>query len=277
MSYTPSPMPTSIHDTNTRDVCSTLAVSAKDPTPGSLAESGTKQSCRTMSAFCTERSAILFSIFVAVSPGVPLSTRNALTPPVAVFRAHTTVTSANVPLPIHRFCPFNIQPPGTGVAVVLRALASLPWSGSVSAQHATFWHVFMSGRYLCFCSSLPICAIVDAPRLLWTRTNVLMLASTRANSHSTMPAATGLSPGLSYPWMVSPQTLRAPSFGRSACGKVAVSQNSAAMGATSETAKLRATSRTAHSSVVSRSSEKRMSCAGSGKHCVAVVAWGKPS
>mmetsp|Transcript_29669 Transcript_29669/g.53163 ORF Transcript_29669/g.53163 Transcript_29669/m.53163 type:complete len:333 (+) Transcript_29669:325-1323(+) len=270
-------MPTVSHDTKTREVWRTFAVSANESTPGRRAESGTKQPRSVMSAFWTQRSATLFSILEAVSPGVSFSTRNALTLPVAVFRAHTTVTSANVPLPIHRFWPSRIHPPSVLVAVVLSALASLPCSGSVSAQHATFRQAFKSGRYLFFCSSLPICAMVDAPRLLWTSKNVLTLASTLASSQSTIPAATGLSPGLPWLAIVSPQRLSAPSFGTSSCGKVAVSQYLATIGATSVSAKRRATSRTRSSSSFNISEDLRTSCAGGGKRWVAVVASGKPS
>jgi hypothetical protein len=57
--------------------------------------------------------------------------------PVSLLRAHTTTTSAHVPLPIQRFCPSSCQPPGTLVAVQVRADASLPLDGSVSAQQPT--------------------------------------------------------------------------------------------------------------------------------------------
>lgn len=57
----------------------TLLVSLNDSTPGRRAESGTKQRSKVMSAFCTQRSAILFSILVVLKPGVPLRTRKQLT------------------------------------------------------------------------------------------------------------------------------------------------------------------------------------------------------
>lgn len=56
-----------------------LHVSHDPHPPGSLAESGTKQRSKTMSAFCTHLRAILFSILVALSPGVPFFTRKQLT------------------------------------------------------------------------------------------------------------------------------------------------------------------------------------------------------
>lgn len=49
----------------------TFDVSANDFTPGMTAESGTKQSLRVMSAFWTQRSAVLFSIFAVKCPGEP--------------------------------------------------------------------------------------------------------------------------------------------------------------------------------------------------------------
>ena len=90
-----------------------------------------------MSAFCTQRNEILFSILVARNPGVPFLTMKQLTWPDSLLRAHTTQTSAHVPLPIQRFWPSRTQPPGTLVALVVRPLASLPLDGSVSAQQPT--------------------------------------------------------------------------------------------------------------------------------------------
>ena len=58
-------------------------------------------------------SAILFSIFVVLKPGVPFRTTKALTWPLTLLRAQITTTSANVALPIHRLRPFSRQPPST--------------------------------------------------------------------------------------------------------------------------------------------------------------------
>ena len=69
--------------------------------------SGTRQSSSTMSAFCTIRSAILFSIFVAVKPGVPFSTTKPRTRFVSTSRAQTTTRSAKVALPIQRLAPLS--------------------------------------------------------------------------------------------------------------------------------------------------------------------------
>lgn len=128
MSYTPIATPTGIHDTMIRDsastcqpqntsVCAcvcvcknmrvcpqtahtllppTLLVSLKPVTPGRRALSGTKQRSNSMSAFCMQRMAILFSIFVAVKPGVPLRTMNAFTCASRRHSAQRTTSSIHV-------------------------------------------------------------------------------------------------------------------------------------------------------------------------------------
>lgn len=57
----------------------TLFVSWNDSTPGRRSPSGTKTSLRKMSAFWTQRRAVLFSILRVVNPGMPLRTMNAFT------------------------------------------------------------------------------------------------------------------------------------------------------------------------------------------------------
>jgi len=61
---------------------------------------------------------------VALKPGVPFSTRKPRIPS-GVF-AQTTATSAIVPLVIHIFEPFRIQPPPSGRAEVAIAPGSDP-------------------------------------------------------------------------------------------------------------------------------------------------------
>jgi hypothetical protein len=56
-----------------------LVVSRKLLAWASLKKSGTTTLSRVMSAFCTVRSEILFSIFVALKPSSVVSTRKALT------------------------------------------------------------------------------------------------------------------------------------------------------------------------------------------------------
>ena len=70
-------------------------------------------------------------------PGLPLRTMKALTWLVSLLRAQMIATSANVPLPIQRLRPLSTQPPCTRRAVVVRAEASEPLEGSVSAQQPT--------------------------------------------------------------------------------------------------------------------------------------------
>jgi len=62
-----------------------------------------------ISACQIDRNDPLPSIRVAAYPGVPFSTRKPLTLPSASSRAHSTTTSARVPLPIHFFCPLITQ------------------------------------------------------------------------------------------------------------------------------------------------------------------------
>mmetsp|Transcript_23970 Transcript_23970/g.66584 ORF Transcript_23970/g.66584 Transcript_23970/m.66584 type:complete len:268 (+) Transcript_23970:599-1402(+) len=265
-------MPTSIHDTITREVLSTLAVSPNELAPGSTAESGTKHSSKDMSAFWTHLSAILFSIFDVECPSEPFSTMKALTFPVATSLAHTTVTSANVPLPIHRLYPFSLQPPSTFLAIICMPAASLPCPGSVSAQQPTSRQECRPGRNLRFCSSVPISAMLRAARLLCTKRKVLMLASTRASSQMTSPAATVLSPGHPYPLMVRPTTFSAPSAGRRQWGNAACSQKPTITGATCTSTNWRTRSLIAVSSSVRSSSANSTSCRAGGNDSVDVVA-----
>lgn len=72
-------MPTACQATSVRVSRSTSAVERNDAAFCSRRDSGTRTSCMTMSAFCTPRSAILSSIFVAVKPAVSVVTRKPLT------------------------------------------------------------------------------------------------------------------------------------------------------------------------------------------------------
>ena len=84
-------------------------------TPGSRADSSTTHPSSVISAFCTQRSAILFSILRVRRPGVPFWTRKAFTSPVSARRAQMMIHSAKVALPIQRFLPFSSHPPLTCV------------------------------------------------------------------------------------------------------------------------------------------------------------------
>jgi hypothetical protein len=78
-----------------------------------------------------------------------------LTWPSATSRAHTTTTSAKVPLPIHFFWPLITHSSPSRRAEVSSATESEPWSGSVSANAPSFPSRAISGNQRCFCSSAP--------------------------------------------------------------------------------------------------------------------------
>ena len=122
-----------------RDIVSTPAVSMNVLAFWSRFASGTSTPVSVMSAFWTQRSAILRSIFVVSKPGVPFSTRNALTWSSASSRAQITTTSAKVPLPIQRLAPFSTQVSPSRRATVLRPRATPdPTSGSVRPKAPIF-------------------------------------------------------------------------------------------------------------------------------------------
>ena len=103
-------------------------LTAKLLTPVRRAEAGTNTSVICMSAFWTQRRAILPSILLVLKPGVPLCTMKALICLVLRLRAHTTTTSAKVALPIQRLQPLSTQPPSTCTqAVSPCAAAEFHW------------------------------------------------------------------------------------------------------------------------------------------------------
>ena len=82
-----------------------------------------------------------------------------MTFPSAVSRAHTTTTSAMVPLPIHRFSPSMTHSSPSRRAVVSSAIESEPWFGSVSAKAPIFSSRAIGGNHRSFCSSEPSMAM----------------------------------------------------------------------------------------------------------------------
>src|SRR5947209_10806235 len=125
---------------------STAAVSLKLRAFCSRSVSETRQSCSVINAFCTTRRAILPSIFSAVKPGVPFSTRKPFTWLSASSRAQMTVTSAKVALPIHFFWPLSTQLSPSRRGVVVRPPAAPePTSGSVS-PNAPIFHPVHDGQ-----------------------------------------------------------------------------------------------------------------------------------
>ena len=151
-----------------RDIISTLLVSLNDVTSNRSA-SGTNASVSSMSAFCTHRSATLFSIFDVRIPGFSFRTMNPLISPSTLLRAQTMTTSANVAFPIHRFLPLSRQPFGTLVADVVSELASDPLLGSVRAHAPTLSKFAMRGSHSRFWASVPSMPIVSAARNECTR------------------------------------------------------------------------------------------------------------
>ena len=96
------------------------------------------------------------SIFVAVKPGVPFSRTNPMISSLSTSRAHTTMRSANVPLPIHCFFPLRTQWSPSRRAVVARPPAmSEPCSGSVRAKAPIDVRSAMPGSQRSRCSGEP--------------------------------------------------------------------------------------------------------------------------
>ena len=74
-----------------REPRSSSLVSSKLLIPAKRSASATRTSLKTMSAFCTVRSAILFSILLRLTPGRVASTMKPRTAPSASSRAHTSM------------------------------------------------------------------------------------------------------------------------------------------------------------------------------------------
>ena len=122
-------------------------------TSGRTASAGSRHSSKTSSEVTDARSESLRSMSLAVNPWVPFGTRNPRTPSSVL--AHTTATSAMLPLVIHIFVPERIQSlPSRRAAVRMRA-GSLPKSGSVSPKHPMTSPLAIRGSHSCFCSSDP--------------------------------------------------------------------------------------------------------------------------
>ena len=110
-----------------------------------------------MSAFCTIRSAILFSIFVGRKPGRALLDDEALDAGPSPRRApRRRPRSAKVALPIHRLAPLRTQCRRPRCAVVCMPPAtSEPPCGSVSPKAPIFSKRLIAGSHRRRCSSDP--------------------------------------------------------------------------------------------------------------------------
>ena len=200
ISYAASMTPTDCQATPLRVRRRIVAVSRNECASCSRSDSGTRHSSNVRSAFCTARSAILFSIFVAVRPGVSLPRTNPLTWSSASSRAQTTMRSANVPLPIQRLAPLSSHVSPSRRAVVRRpAATSEPPCGSVSANAPILRISTMPGSHRSRCSSDPQATMLPIASPVCTPKNVAMDGSACAISSARNPLSRllGLGPGLS--------------------------------------------------------------------------------
>ena len=109
-------------------------------------------------------------------------------------RAHTTATSAMLPLVIQVFSPLSTQPSPSRRAVVRMPAGFDPKSGSVRPKHPTAFPLCSGGSHFCFCCSLPnqkMGYITSAP---CTETKLRTPESTRSSSCMTSPYSTLLMP-----------------------------------------------------------------------------------
>src|SRR5260370_13274117 len=94
---------------------------------------------------------------------------NPFTWPSATSRAQIIVTSPQVALPIHFFCPFSTQLSPSRRAVVNRPPeVPEPTSGSVKPKEPIFSSRAIGGSHFCFCSSQPSRKIEPIANPLWT-------------------------------------------------------------------------------------------------------------
>ena len=144
--------------------------------------------------FWTTLSAILFSIFSTLKPGVVLfSTMKPLTWLSSTSRAQMIDTSHHGALPIHFFWPLRIQLSPSRLAVVVSPPpVPEPTSGSVRPKHPIFSRRAIGGSHFCFCSSEPNSAIVPMARPMWTPKKVANDGSTRHISMISMPCSLSL-------------------------------------------------------------------------------------
>jgi hypothetical protein len=179
---------------------STLLVSANECASCRRSSSGTRHPLSTMSAFCTVRSAILFSIFVVVMPGLSWCTTKPLTLSSATSRAQTTTRSAKVPLPIQRFSPSITHSSPSRRAVVSSPRAtSDPPCGSVSPNAPIFSIRAIAGSQRSRCSAEPQRSMLPIARPLWMPKKLFIDGSVCAISIDTNPTSWRRAAGPSRP------------------------------------------------------------------------------
>ena len=150
---------------------------------GRMASPGMRQSWKPSSEVVEARSENLPCWSAAVNPGVPFSTRKPRMP--SPVRAHTTATSARVPLVIHCLLPFSTQspPPEPARRAVVRIPPGLePKSGSVKPKQPIASPVARRGIQRSFCCCEPKAWIGYMTRPLCTDTKLRSPESPRSSS-----------------------------------------------------------------------------------------------
>src|SRR3984893_10126870 len=144
--------PVGLHGTPYGVIFKTFAVSRNELPPWRRFASGTRTSLSVMWPFWTTLSAILFSIFSTLNPGVVLfSTMKPLTWLSATSRAQMIEMSHHGALPIHRFSPLRTQVSPSRFAVVSKPPdAPEPTSGSVRPKQPIFSQRAIGGGHLLF-------------------------------------------------------------------------------------------------------------------------------
>src|SRR5215207_570832 len=168
--------------------------------------------------------------------------------------AHTTATSAMVPIPIQRFRPFKTHSEPSLRAKVFMLAGSLPASGSVRPKQPIASPLAILGSHSFFCSSEPnlwMALIASEP---CTLTKVLSPESPASSSMQARPYSTALLPAQPYPERCMPSSPFSPISGTISLGKTASSHHCATFGFILSPTNERISSRVARSSSESRTS-----------------------
>mmetsp|Transcript_15286 Transcript_15286/g.37815 ORF Transcript_15286/g.37815 Transcript_15286/m.37815 type:complete len:250 (-) Transcript_15286:355-1104(-) len=129
-------------------------------TPPSTLSAGTTQSSKMSSAVFEPRMPSLSSLRPVLKPAIVFSMMNAVMPcePASgSVLAYTTSTSASGPLVIQNLLPLSTYAPSSRrVARSFIDTTSLPEPGSLMASAPTCSPAMSFGRYLAFCSGVPL-------------------------------------------------------------------------------------------------------------------------
>ena len=131
------------------------------------------------------RSESLCLISGALNPGVSVGTMNPRMP--SSVPAHTTATSAMLPLVIHILRPLRIQSSPSRRARVFIEDGSEPASGSVSPKQPMISPAAMPGSHWFFCSSEPLFQIENIASEPCTETSERMPESAASSSRQARP------------------------------------------------------------------------------------------